>query len=541
MKTLTRLWALLLIAGYVSTLALPAVALAAVPTCAITITPNVVVAGGSATLEWTSTDANSNGNSIIPTNGTVNLDNVGPSGNKQIAPPLDQITTYIGTFTGPGGTANCAASVQVTYDTTGGSGGTTGGTTNGTGILGGTSGGAIGGTVGSGGGSSGSSGPLVQCGVGPGIVNSTSCQACNLAQLVQNLINFAIGLSIPIAVVLFAWAGALYFTSGANPEHVNDAKKILNNALIGFLIAITGWLVINTLLHALLDAGPIKQGSWFTIQCDTLNRPVNEDINTVLNSILPAVNTQALTSVSSITTTGGGPTCSTGFTYSASVGSCSSNTEPGFALPNGYSCPTGSTFAASATNPAAGSCVNDLDPTLAYPPQPVSGTLVGASETVTVTLTSGETKTFSCASCAPIPSDIPMKTATAVCSTQVDGTCQADTGLINSLETLKSNLNGVNWYVSEAWPPTVMHQSNDQNTGASIDISACNANNGSTDAAAVGACVQTFQGAASQSNLRAVYEVPTQAQKDNILATNSSLNVVAVPGITGPHFSIYKQ
>ena len=61
---------------------------------------------------------------------------------------------------------------------------------------------------------------LVPCGVTPnGQVSdsntSTECQACNVVQLIQELITFAIGLSIPIAMAMFAYAGFLYFSSGA--------------------------------------------------------------------------------------------------------------------------------------------------------------------------------------------------------------------------------------------------------------------------------------------------------------------------------------
>ncbi|MDO8548110.1 MAG: pilin [bacterium] len=287
MKSLMRLWAFLLIVSYGATLALPAVALAVVapfPTCAITITPSVVEAGGSATLTWRSTNAT--------TGAITNIGNVDPNGSRQILPPTTaQITVYVGSFTGPGGTANCVASVQITYGSVTGDTSVTGGTAvnpivNPNPIT----------PVGTGG--SGTQQPsLVQCGTGVGsnYTGATSCEACNLAKLVSNIINFVIGLSIPIAAVLFAWAGILYFTSGARAANMEQAKKIFSSVLIGFLIAITAWLVINTLLHALLDKGKagFTSGNWFTVRCDTANRPiaVPGGINAVINSVLPGVNT----------------------------------------------------------------------------------------------------------------------------------------------------------------------------------------------------------------------------------------------------------
>ncbi|OGC80804.1 hypothetical protein A2943_02935 [Candidatus Adlerbacteria bacterium RIFCSPLOWO2_01_FULL_51_16] len=105
-----------------------------------------------------------------------------------------------------------------------------------------------------------------------GLVSCTSYATCNLCafgQLIQNIINYAIVLSVPLVAVLVGYAGFLYFTSGANPGNVIKAKGIFATAFIGFLIAISGWLVVNTILHALMGgSGYFKNDSWFTITCE---------------------------------------------------------------------------------------------------------------------------------------------------------------------------------------------------------------------------------------------------------------------------------
>jgi len=374
MKSLSRLWAFLLIFSYVSTLALPAVALAATtpfPTCTLSINPSVVGPGGSATIKWTSTNAT--------TGAITNIGNVTPvsAGSKQILPPTtSQITVYIGSFTGPGGTANCTASVQISYGTDAGTGSTGSGSVG----TGGTVDAGIsnpnpivtpinGTTINSTSGSGGLQKSIVQCGLGTGDA-AVNCEACHLAQLIQNIINFAIGLSIPIAAVLFAWAGILYFTSGANPSNKEHAKKIFGSALLGFLIAITGWLVVNTVLHALLDGGQVftNGSSWFTVQCSTGNRPVSGDISKVINSVLPGVNTAPPVNVnggSGVGVQNEGPINNTtgcaqgaylnddgfcidafGSTYTPNVGSRTS-------------CAAGSTYSAPNEDDPTGTCFND--------------------------------------------------------------------------------------------------------------------------------------------------------------------------------------
>jgi hypothetical protein len=115
---------------------------------------------------------------------------------------------------------------------------------------------------------------------------STGCQACSLAQLVQNIINFIIGLSIPVAAALFAWAGVLYFTSAENISQRQKAKDIFKNAFIGFVIIITAWLVINTLLNVIFNQSSVfKGGNWFQIQCSA-SRPISGSIGTILSQAL---------------------------------------------------------------------------------------------------------------------------------------------------------------------------------------------------------------------------------------------------------------
>ena len=85
----------------------------------------------------------------------------------------------------------------------------------------------------------------------------------------QNIINFLIVLSIPIAAAMFAFAGFLYVTGASNPTKIAQAHKIFKNVLIGFLIAISAWLVVQTILNAVFDKEGFFEsgGDWFTLSC----------------------------------------------------------------------------------------------------------------------------------------------------------------------------------------------------------------------------------------------------------------------------------
>lgn len=112
---------------------------------------------------------------------------------------------------------------------------------------------------------------LVPCGVGSDPKVATECQACNVVQLIQNLIMFMIGLAVPIAMAMFAYAGFLYFTSGAGGgnENISKARNIFKNTFIGFVLALSSWLIVNTILYTVLNHDQYPDSSWFHIDCTT--------------------------------------------------------------------------------------------------------------------------------------------------------------------------------------------------------------------------------------------------------------------------------
>ena len=91
---------------------------------------------------------------------------------------------------------------------------------------------------------------IVQCGLGS---NPLGCQLCSLVALIDNVIRFLLFLAAPIAALLFAYAGFLYFTSGGSEENVGKAKTIFKDVLIGFIIALCGYLIVDTLLRTLAN------------------------------------------------------------------------------------------------------------------------------------------------------------------------------------------------------------------------------------------------------------------------------------------------
>lgn len=90
---------------------------------------------------------------------------------------------------------------------------------------------------------------LVPCGKG----NSASCDFNDLMTLVNTVIDYVFKyLAVPIAAIMFAYAGIILVTAGGEAASARTkAKGIFTNAAIGLVIAAAAWLIIKTILSIL--------------------------------------------------------------------------------------------------------------------------------------------------------------------------------------------------------------------------------------------------------------------------------------------------
>lgn len=285
--------------------------------CSLSATPNTVTPGSSTKLAWNSTNAVSGAIST--------LGNVATSGVRVVNPNIT--TTYSGIFVGPLGTTTCSAKVTVVY-------------TQNNYVYPGSSGfRAENPAVPTGGG-----GVRVQSGLQEsnpvpiyspqlsqtfpqsqyGLLTCSGiydCNICSFGQLIQNIINFLIGLSIPIAVVMFAWAGILYFTSATSETNITRAKGIFKTVFIGFLIALTGWLVVQTVLSVLVKQDFYIGGHWNDLQCNSNQARPGVDYPVTVSDFLGTL--PALQSYS--TNSGAFSSCPPNATYDPNRSSCIDN------------------------------------------------------------------------------------------------------------------------------------------------------------------------------------------------------------------------
>lgn len=149
--------------------------------------------------------------------------------------------------------------------------------------------------------------------------------------------------------------------------------------------------------------------------------------------------------------------------------------------------------------------------------------------------TGGGPTGLTCTNCAPVSTySFPAKVIGEGCA--LPGPCQVNQtlgfrlGLANEL--MQSQ--GVNWEVTEMWPPTVNHVSSCHYDGTCVDAS--------VRSAQTGANINVMRNALLDANLRPVYEVQTNARRNELIDQGvPPTGVIVVGGINAEHFSVYLQ
>ena len=82
---------------------------------------------------------------------------------------------------------------------------------------------------------------------GGGVINP--CKFEHIFELINKVVNFALfQLALPIAAVMFAYAGFLMIFSGGESGKRTKAKGIFWNVALGLILAAASWLIIHTIL-----------------------------------------------------------------------------------------------------------------------------------------------------------------------------------------------------------------------------------------------------------------------------------------------------
>lgn len=116
------------------------------------------------------------------------------------------------------------------------------------------------------------------------------CSTCDFISLGNEAIIWLLGIIFMIFAVLMAIAGFGLVTSGGNQSALSAAKSKFQNALIGILIVLSAWLLVDTIMHALLkgdgDLSVFNTGTytgwgpWAQLECVPQVVPFTDNNNT---------------------------------------------------------------------------------------------------------------------------------------------------------------------------------------------------------------------------------------------------------------------
>ena len=114
---------------------------------------------------------------------------------------------------------------------------------------------------------------LLPC--GPNGVNCLECGICGLLMLGQRIIYVMLSaLIFIVAPIRFIWAGFLILVSRGSSEQVSRGQKMIYHTVIGLLIGLGAFVIIQTFLWVLGGAGFTDEGlGWPTINCQRNLKP----------------------------------------------------------------------------------------------------------------------------------------------------------------------------------------------------------------------------------------------------------------------------
>lgn len=88
---------------------------------------------------------------------------------------------------------------------------------------------------------------FVQCGY------ERMCNVCDLVLMVNNIITWMFGILALLAVMGLMVAGFRLVVSGGDVGAWTSAKQMFTNIIVGFVIVLAAWLIVDTIMKALLD------------------------------------------------------------------------------------------------------------------------------------------------------------------------------------------------------------------------------------------------------------------------------------------------
>lgn len=175
-----------------------------------------------------------------------------------------------------------------------------------------------------------------QSGAGGSAIATAPDYGCVL-QTVQNVISLTITIGVFIAVIAIVITSFQFMTSVTNPEAKNKARGRLVSVLVGMLLVLSAWLIVDFVMKSLYNPaagdGLVEFGPWNTI--------LNGEEGTYCIQVAetpPPLPTLTVANPTAGVPNPTGTTGSSGYTGASGCPSCVSLSELGLSCKNSASC-----------------------------------------------------------------------------------------------------------------------------------------------------------------------------------------------------------
>lgn len=84
----------------------------------------------------------------------------------------------------------------------------------------------------------------------PGNINAAVGGETSARALIVNIVNFFLFFLGLIATIMIIYGGVTYITAGGEQDKVDSAKKIIMYAVVGIIVVLLSFAIVNTVLQA---------------------------------------------------------------------------------------------------------------------------------------------------------------------------------------------------------------------------------------------------------------------------------------------------
>lgn len=87
------------------------------------------------------------------------------------------------------------------------------------------------------------------------------CNLCTAVDMVDNIVDLLFTLLSIAAVLVLVFAGFKLVVSAGNPGAMSAAKSMITSVIVGFIIVLSAWLIVDTVMKALISED-VDFGVW---------------------------------------------------------------------------------------------------------------------------------------------------------------------------------------------------------------------------------------------------------------------------------------